>query len=205
MKPMNDIIKVDDNKLCFFSTSDNKDIMYIVLISIYDTSKTAIRYYTFEISSVYKFKFYINMRGNLYNNFISFSFSFCPSSNSNIHYPGLIIFSYPNGTDTNIDLINKMIYANEKIDSITINLKNQVRIDNNIFGLEYYAIQIDEIIDCDFINFTSSKNKDKIEKNYLINKDENITAKILSFEKKNAKFSIIILSQSQVLRPIIHM
>ena len=164
---LNDIIKAGKDKLCFFATSDNKDVMYIVLINIYNDKNAAIRYYTFDIFNTYGFKFYINMRGNLYNNFISFSFSFCPSSscnsNSDIHYPGLIIFSYPNGTDTNIDLINEMINTNKKIDSITINLKNQVRIDNNIFGLEYYAIQIDEIIDCDFINFTSSKNKDKIE------------------------------------------
>ena len=130
------------------------------------------------------------MRGNLYNNYISFSFSFCPSSrcdsNSDTHYPGLIFFSYPNGTDTNIDLINEMINTNKKIDSITINLKNQVRIDNNIFGLEYYDIQIVDIKDCGSIAFISSE-------------------KISPLKKQNAKFGIIILLQSKVLIHIIYM
>ena len=185
---LNDIIRVDDNKLCFFSTSDNKEIMYLVLIRVYDTKETAVRYYAFDIYNTYKYKFYINMRGYLYNNYISLSFSYCRSSkcasSSDTHYPGLIIFSYPNGTDTNIDLINEMIYDQKKKDNITINLNNKIKIDNNIFGLVNHHIQIADIIDCGSIIFISSNNTNKnIEKNYTLKENENIIAKNFSFEK----------------------
>ena len=83
------------------------------------------------------------MRANLYNNYISFVFSF---SYNNNHYPGLIFFNYPNGTDVSIDVISKMFDLNSEIDNMIISLKNQVKIDNNIFGLEYSQIIIDNLL-----------------------------------------------------------
>ena len=35
---LNDLIKINDKKLCFFSTSDNKEEMYIVLLNIFATT-----------------------------------------------------------------------------------------------------------------------------------------------------------------------
>ena len=42
---LNDLIKINDNKLCFISTNDNKDIMIIVLLNIYNNNEIAQRYY----------------------------------------------------------------------------------------------------------------------------------------------------------------
>ena len=185
---LNDMIKINKNKICVFTTSDiAKDVMYIILINIYDSTKTAIRYYTFNIKSLYNFSFYSNMRANLYNNYISFVFSF---SYNNNHYPGLIFFNYPNGTDVSIDVISKMFDLNSEIDNMIISLKNQVKIDNNIFGLEYSQIIIDKITDCSSIIFASSLNEStSIIEGYNMAETEDIIVKKFPLEKTECKIS----------------
>ena len=185
---LNDIVKINEKKLCFISTSENKEEMYIILISIYDNTKTVIRYYILNIFSLYSFKFYLHMRANAYNNFIAFAFSFCRSSScgssSNTHYPGLIFFNYPNGTDFTLNLINNMFSDNDKINNYTINLHNQVRIDNNIFGLQYEHINIKKYINCNSIQFFSSViNHVNIIENYNLGEEENIIAKEIPLDK----------------------
>ena len=153
----NDLIKINDNKLCFISTSESKELLYIVLLNIYDNTNVAIRYYFLNIFSIYTFKIYASITASLYNNFISLAFSFCRtqscSSTNDVHYPGFMIFSYPNGTDYNKNIIELMFSNNEKIVNYTINLYNQVRINNNIFGLKTSEIKIYNILNCNNINF----------------------------------------------------
>ena len=179
----NDFIKVNKNKLCFISTSVNKDEMYIVIINIINNSTTAVRYYFFNILSLYSFKFYSSIRAQLYNNYISFAFSFCKSSSSDF-YPGLILFSYPNGVDYNLDIIDMMITRNEIINSHIINLREKVKIDNNIFGLKYDKINIKQFSNCNPIEFVSSlMDGVNIIDNYNLTNTENIIAKNIPLRK----------------------
>ena len=185
---LNDLIKINDKKVVFFGTSESKEVMYIVLIIIYDNTNVAIRYYDFNIYSLYTFKFYLNMRGTAYKNFIAFTFCYCRqescSSSSDIHYPGFMIFNYPNGTDYSINHIDKMFTNNAKIDNYTINLHNQVRIDNNIFGLVYSHINIKQYLNCNSIKFYSSViDYVVVVESYNLAEEENIVAKDFPLQK----------------------
>ena len=104
----------------------------------------------------------------------SLAFSFCQNSNcnveeDNIHYSGLIIFSYPNSSDA---YINLKTMKNFDINNIIIDLQNNVKIENNIFGLIYSSIEITEMINCDNVLLNSTIDGSKI--NYKLNESENI-------------------------------
>ena len=161
---LNDLIKISDEKICFTSTSDDKQKLYIAIIKILDTSKVVIRYYSIEIYHLNNFKFLSEMRQHLFNNYISFAFSFCTqyscSTDSDTHYSGFMIFSYANGTDYNLNLNYYLFLNNDiKIDNFVINLKKHVKIDNNVFGLVYKGIKINDIINCNNIEFVSTINE----------------------------------------------
>ena len=193
----NDLIRVNENKVCFISTSENKDKMFIVLLSLYGTSNknVGIRYYTVDTFSVYTFKFYKNIRANLYNNFISFAFSFCRTSNcasdSDTHYPGFMIFNYPNGTDHKDNLIDYMLTKNEKIENYLINLKNYVNIDNNIFGLISKGLGIKNLINCNSFNLTYQQRGYIIKEGYYLDNGENIILNLLSLEKTECSIKYV--------------
>jgi hypothetical protein len=180
---LNDIAKISDEKICFTSTSDDKDKLYIVILKIFNFSKIVIRYYSIEIYSLNNYKFLSEMRQHLYNNYISFAFSFCNQyscfNDSDIYYSGLMIFSYANGTDYNLDLTNILFNNNDiKIDNFIINLKKNVTIDNNVFGLVYKGIKIRNILNCHNISFVSSINESKdINENYILDGNEDIKLK----------------------------
>ena len=188
----NDLIRLNDKKLCYISNSENKAEMYIVLLNIYGTNnlKLAIRYYTINIFSQYTFKFYKNLRANPYNNYISFAFSYCRNSicksENNEHYPGFMIFSYANGTDHSEDLIKIMYLENKKIDNYLINLEKQVKIENNIFGLisDEHEFKIKQHINCALIDFVSSQTPTKtINSGEYLNFGEYLIAKSIPIQK----------------------
>ena len=159
---LNDLIKITNKKLCYVSTSTEKSQLYIVLIGILNDNKISLRYYTLDIYTNYGFKFLLDMRIHLYNNLISFGFSFCLQSacrsNSNTHYAGFMIFNYPNGTNYDLN-VTKYILDNNDITNLTIDLKDYVRIDNNIFGFVYSEIIIKGMENCSTMSFQSSVNK----------------------------------------------
>ena len=192
----NDLIKVNENKICFISTSENKEEMYLVLLSIYGNSEVAVRYYTINIFSIYTFKFYKNLRANLYNNYISFAFSFCRTSTcdseSHTHYSGFMIFNYPNGTDYSENLNDIMFSKNERIKNLTINLKDQVKIQNNIFGLITHQFEIKKFINCNPIIFSASQSlTDTIEEGYFLSSDENLVANEIPLNKMECSINYV--------------
>ena len=103
----------------------------------------------------------MDIRANLYNNnFIAFAFSFCNkeicNDENNEHYSGFMIFSYPSGKDIDLNVTDYLLKNNDiKIDNITINLIENVFIENNIFGYEYSQVQITDISGCNNINLLS--------------------------------------------------
>ena len=172
---LNDVIRISSKRVCFMATSEDKTILYIVLIDISD-NLGLFKYYQINLYSSYNYKILSDLKGHLFNNMVSIAFSFCQDSNcnvdeDNIHYSGLIIFSYPNTTDVYINLKTK---ENVDINNIIIDLQNNVKIENNIFGLIYSFIQITEKINCDNILLTSTTKGSEITTNYQLDEGENI-------------------------------
>ena len=184
---LNDLVKLSNSKLCYISTSTNKEELYIILLNIFNTNQIVIRYYTIAIFELYRFKFLLDMRAHLYNNYISFAFSFCRQNICNdkndAHYPGFMIFSYVNGTNYKLNLTDYLFNNNEiRIKDLQIDLKENVRIDNNIFGLIYSGIEIQDIINCDNINLLSSLYENtSININYTLLENEKINITINSY------------------------
>ena len=136
---LNDIIKLKNSQYCFSSTSPDKEILYIVILYFYnDYNKLVIRYYTIQLYKLYNKKFLYELKLINFQNYLSLTSSLCSnsqcSSNNDDHYSYLIIFSYPNSTDIDFDLINYLKNTNETISNISINLFNNIKIENNIFG-----------------------------------------------------------------------
>ena len=46
---LNDIIKISDNKVCLISTSDSREMLYIIIINIFESENVVIRYYDINI------------------------------------------------------------------------------------------------------------------------------------------------------------
>ena len=146
---LNDIIKINDNKICYFAPSPNKESLNIVIFFIYnDDNNMMIRYYSYEMFNEYKFKFFNDLKAFLYNDFISMAFSYCLQSqcenNEDKHFSSLIIFNYPNSTTDNHFDFTKYIYENNKIEGFYFSLDENIsyEIENNIFGYIYKGIKI---------------------------------------------------------------
>ena len=195
---LNDIIKVSNNKICVISTSNEKTILYVVLLDIIGTQNFIIRYYLINIFVLYKHKIFLDMRANLYNNFISLAFSYCPQENcfveEDLHYSAFMIFSYPNGTDTNLNITDYLLRNNDiKISNITINLVETVFIENNIFGHIFYGIFLKEKNGCDNINFLLAKDESTTINfgETFIDEDENIKFQFKNNEEYNSMNCIL--------------
>ena len=180
---LNDIVKMNDNKIAFISTLSSKEILCIVIINFFGEKQYKIRYYNIPIYELYHYKIFLELRINNYNNFLAFSSSFCPNKicikDTDEHYTGLIIYSYPNSKDF-IFSIDDYLFNNNNItiERIEIDLKEQLNIDNNIFGYVLSKIKIMEIGSESNYKLYSSKNESlEITNNYLLEKDENIIIK----------------------------
>ena len=159
---LNDMIKIKDNQICFSSTNNDKDTLYIVIFNFYnDYEKFVIRYYEIKLYDLYHKKILFEIKLAKYGDYISLCTSLCSnyqcSSNNDNHYSYLMIFNYPNSTDVNFDLINHLLNTDETISSINVNLSNYVKIENNIFGYIFKGIKIIEIPEK--INIKSSLKK----------------------------------------------
>jgi len=144
----NDLIKLKEDKICFSSILKNKTTIYIILINLFDDTRYKVRYYSINLYNIYNYKIFFDIRTHNYNNFIAFAFSFCKNSiacnaDENEHFAALMLFSYPNSTDSSSDLYEFLINNyNSTINDFNVNLENQVRIENNIFGYVFDRILI---------------------------------------------------------------
>ena len=189
---LNDIIKISNEIICFSSVSPEKDILYIVIINIFDNeSKVKIRYYLIRSFELYNYKFYLDLRLYSYKEFITISSSYCNQTDceeGKTHYSSLIIFSYPNSTDNSKNIIDELFEKNELIENlnITLSLSQNVTIENNIFGIFYSKILIKTIQNCDNVELISSSTKASITPNYSLEKDEDI---YITFNDNNDIFN----------------
>ena len=193
----NDLININSNQICFTTISTDKKIIYIIIFHFYqEYTKMVIRYYAIKLYELYHKIILLDLKISKFGNFISLTSSFCSNelceSNFNEHYSYLIIFSYPNFTDIDFDLIQHLKYTNDNISNINIDLasyKNYSKIDNNIFGYYYKGIKILSIPDN--LKVFSMLYNTEIKGNYSLLNNENISIS-LSLEEQNIKDEYII-------------
>ena len=193
----NDLININSNQICFTSVSKDKRNLYITIFYFYNEyTQMVIRYYSIKLYELYHKKILLDLRTSEFGNFLSLSSSFCSNdlcnSNSDDHYSYLIIFSYPNITDFDIDLIQYLKYSKDNIHNINIDVslhKIYRRIDNNIFGYYHKGIKILSIPEN--IKIYSLLSSTEIKANYSLLQNENIFISI-SLENQTIKDEYLI-------------
>ena len=194
---LNDIIKLSNNFICFSSISTNKDILYIVMLNIFEEqSKVKIRYYLMRTYDLYHYKFYLDLRLNTYKNFIALTSSYCNQEQcgeEDTHYSSLIIFNYPNSTDYSKNITDELFEKNEIIENLVFNLslRNNVFIENNIFGFVYSKIIVKTLENCDPINLMSSTKNSKINNNYELENNEDINVSFNNYNYFNCTIGYV--------------
>lgn len=87
--------------------SENRETLYIIILNIFNYNLFQIRYYKIETFGLYNYKFFLELRTELYIDYIALTSSFCEKSDCDSlddSYTSLIIFNYPNSTDVNKDI-----------------------------------------------------------------------------------------------------
>ena len=134
---LNDLIKLNDSKICFTSINGDKKDLYITIIHEYDkvNKKIKIKYYLIHMFNLYHYKFNKILSTTIYNDFLVLSLYYNPNSM-------LTFFGYPNGTDIYINEYSSFSPFLKKInpighsesDNIYVFLNSEKKIVNNIFG-----------------------------------------------------------------------
>jgi len=134
-EPMvNDLIKINDNRFCFITSSYNKKQLFILLFDFFNSDNNIkARIYKFYLYDLYNYKINTEISSILYNNYITISLSVYENSNS---FSFLIIFNYINGTDKFIDLYPFLKENKIGNNDLVSKLLENTQIDNNIFGYE---------------------------------------------------------------------
>ena len=134
----NDMIKLSDSKLCFTAYHGSNEKLYIIIVNNYDGEKIKIRYYYVNIYSLYYYKNSLELESSLYNNFIAIATNLNNDHDREGKKSYLMIFSYPNSTDFNLDITENI----KTFSNVIIDLKEKCFINNNLFGYIFYGIKI---------------------------------------------------------------
>ena len=199
---LNDLIRLSEYKVAFSTMDLDKKIFYVAIFEIH--SSPFMKLYEIDLFSLYNIKFFLDVREHLFEQFLTFGFNYCNSDNceesTDKHYSAFLIFSYPNSTDDYLN-INKYLEENEgsTINNININLTNNIKIENNIFGYIFSSINIVDLIGCDNIVLKSSSANKIITKSY--NLSENEIIKISSFSNEKEYFNCSIYFRYIITEP----
>ena len=187
---LNDFIKLSENNFIFSATDKEKFSLFIVMINIFQNNGNMIKIRIYKINTynLYNYWFYRTIRLHSFNNGLVLASSFCYQENckeDQLHYSSLIFFSYPNSTDINVNIIDEFFENN----LLTLDIKTNIVIENNIFGYIFSGILIKKFENCENINFVSSTKYININPIYKISKNENIIVKLnfVNFESFNCK------------------
>ena len=104
---LNDIIKMNDNRFCFISSSDGRQELYIYLFDLYNEDKN-INLRIFK-SSINDYKMVKEFSSVIYSNYLVFTSTVIDKnqndySNDDICNSILMFFGYPNAKDEEIDI-----------------------------------------------------------------------------------------------------
>ena len=194
---LNDIIKINENKVIFSATTESKETLYIIVFNFFGEKQFKIRYYPIELYELYHYKILFDLRIHNYNNYLALGFSYCPDRTCNLdtdtHYSALIIFSYPNNDDNILNLENLLLNNNNNLDikNLEIDLRKYINIENNIFGYIISNITLTTIEGGSPPNYKAYSSKYstiEIVNNYILEEDESIIFKYTGTEdhlKKN--------------------
>ena len=182
---LSDIIKITENRIAFTSVGVDKEILCVTLINLYEINSIVeckVRYYLVKLYEMYHYKIFSDIKLNNYNNILTLGFSFCNneicSSDSDEYYSGLILFGFPNSTDTDFYLDKYLFEKNINFSDIEIDLKNQLNIENNIFGYILSSISINDVLNCgEYKLYSSEFENNEIIQNYSLMPDEKIKIK----------------------------
>ena len=192
----NDFIELTKNYYCLASVSKNKNILYIVILNIFDLKQVKIRYYLMKTFIYNNYKFYLDIRLNMFKESLSLASSYCKQEqcgDSDTYYSSLMIFSYPNSTDVNKDIIEEIFDKNKILEDLIFyfNFTNYISIENNIFGLVYYKINIYSIENCGKINLMSSSSNNEITVDYNLSNTEDLYVTFNSYDLFDCKIGYI--------------
>ena len=173
----NDFIKIDENRLCITSVSgSDTQKIYIIIVNLFNEYKNARIYiYSIEFYKLYHYNVYNDVKLYLYNNFISYSSCICNDETCNTSapfYSTLILFSYPNCSDTSIDLIEYLSNNTMNVSDFEINLTEYFKIDNNIFGYIFKYIKIINIFQSCSLKLIDKKDNSIISNNKELEENE---------------------------------
>ena len=202
---LNDLIKINDNKLGFFTCSSNSQVLYIIILYVNNGNNgknMKIRYYSIEIYQLLNYKIYEDIKGYMFNDFIILGTSYCfiESCNSIDAYnysSTLMMIGYPNKDDYELNIIKYLNSdGNNSIDNLIFDLAENMTIDNNIFGYIYNGTKIINIEKSGNIYLLSSISNSVISKNNILVKDEKIK---IEFENNIYKKSEYKLEYSYIV------
>jgi hypothetical protein len=163
---MNDMIKLADKKFCFLAMAGDKKSLNLIVVNSYDNINIKIRYYIIRTYNLYFYLFTEQLKSTLYNGLVALA------SNGKIDngsgYGTLIIFSYPNSTDFNIDISDNLTSFVNPV----IKLYEKCKIENNIFGYIFKGIQIYNF--SEGLKLLYENDEKEIIKNEIILNDTNI-------------------------------
>ena len=141
----------------------DKQTLYICPLEIYASLEMIMKLYEIKIYDLYNIKIFHDIRGHLLDNHLLLGFNFCNSGtcdeSTHTYYSAFLIFSYPNSTNDYLN-INQYLDNNAQntIDNLNINLTNNIKIENNIFGYIFKSINIVNLIGCDDLILKSRLN-----------------------------------------------
>ena len=99
-----------------------------------------IRYYYIKMNLFFGYALDSNFKFNIYNNYIALCFSARTYEYGD--QTAFMLLSYANNTDQSFDIIDILLYDNEiKISNISYDLKEHLKIENNIFGYKIEKVK----------------------------------------------------------------
>ena len=180
--PLNDLVKVDENRLIFISTDrdppyDAENTIYkfslqILFLDLYaDYSKLKIRNFYYSLSDHQIRK---ELYGYIYNGYFVFTATVVQpqSYTSEDYFSILIFFSYANGTDYEIDISQYLmdVEGYNSANNLFSLMMSKLVIDNNIF--KYEPINVIKLVTIpDELLFYNKTGDIKDESKRIINKD----------------------------------
>ena len=199
---LNDIIKINDNKIGLFTTSNDQNVIYIIILNFYkwnNRENINIRYYSIEIYKLLNYKIWRDIKGYMFNDFIILATSYCfideckENELNLIKYSStLMMIGYPKGEDNELNIINYLnSNGNNSIDNLIFDLAENMTIDNNIFGYIYNGTKIINIEKRGHIDLVSSISNKVIDKNNnILVKDEKIKIKFIGNLYKISEYNL---------------
>ena len=162
---LNDLVLLPPYDIYYASSSENREKLYIVHISLEnETEINIIKTYKVEMFDLYNHKFYKDLKLTVFNDNLIMGFSHCikkKCEKDSLHYTSLFFL---NQTETNFDVLQHLYDTNYKNNTITVDFNPYT---NSIFKYEVNNILfLDLPYNLDIISPTNNK---------VITKNENFT------------------------------